>query len=594
MAINQQQHWKSVTYPALITAITTILISTGSLNSIDTLHRLQVTRSLWTDAPQVIEEVLPDDVANKSTAFSGVVTYSVIGRDQKRYVTWGIGQSLVMLPADIMAQTLINAISPEQPVSKTSSEVSAQSQSQYSHPQPKVVGIVSYLTFPLINVLAIIASFYLLKNLEFTTSQSIYGALSLLFCTTFLHYSQTHQENSLDFLLTTSGYLFHLLWLTTNSYKFLCLGMLSLGFNLLVRLTLAINLISVNIFTISSLYLQTKIQTYSKNAGDRHRSRQKTIFKYLAIAAIVYGSFLGMDRFYHWLRFDNFTGTYTGIWTEQVKAIFPELPKSFPFSTPFMDGFLGFFFSPNRSIFLFNPLILVTLYISIKHWQELSYKLRTFLLSLVFLLFATIITYSTWFLWGGAGAWGNRYTTTASQLISFLAIPLALKFIFKIPLAPIHDSLFKKLEKLGLILITIVSSIIQISSIIFDPNLELLQFKSLQNDALLFNVIQDQPLMFTVGQRLINVMALLTNNFDNWGLRPNLVSLEQSQKLITLAFFPWLNASRIFSTNIVVIIQICWFILLLILLYLLFKLITNTNHNEIDINSDINSDRQSN
>ena len=145
-----------------------------------------------------------------------------------------------------------------------------------------------------------------------------------------------------------------------------------------------------------------------------------------------------------------------------------------------------------------------------------------------------------------------------------------------------------------MILITIVSSIIQISSIIFDPNLELLQFKSLQNDALLFNVIQDQPLMFTVGQRLINVMALLTNNFDNWGLRPNLVSLEQSQKLITLAFFPWLNASRIFSTNIVVIIQICWFILLLILLYLLFKLITNTNHNEIDINSDINSDRQSN
>ena len=197
MAINQQQHWKSVTYPALITAITTILISTGSLNSIDTLHRLQVTRSLWTDAPQVIEEVLPDDVANKSTAFRGTVTYSVIGRDQKRYVTWGIGQSLVMLPADIMAQTLIDKISPEQRVvGETKAEISAQSQPQYSHPQPKVVGIISYLTFPLINVLAIIASFYLLKNLEFTTSQSIYGALSLLFCTTFLHYSQTHQENN--------------------------------------------------------------------------------------------------------------------------------------------------------------------------------------------------------------------------------------------------------------------------------------------------------------------------------------------------------------------------------------------------------------
>lgn len=579
----KRQLWNPAIYLALITAITVILISTGSLNSSDTFHRLQVTRSLWTDAPQVIDNESDRSLPPSAKTFTGAITYSAIGRDQKRYVTWGIGQSLVMLPADIIANQITNTFYSDKLAIADPGEL-------LSRPNPRlaeVAGIVAYLTFPIINILAIVASVYLLKNLEFTTSQSVYGALSLLFCTTFLHYSQTHQENSLDFLLTICGYLFHLLWLTTNSNRFLWLGLLSLGFNLLVRLTSAINIISVNIFIATSLYLQTRIQNYdqwySLNIGDRQQSLQKSIIKYLIIAAITYGFFLGVDRFYHWLRFDNLTGTYTGIWTEQVKAIFPELPKSFPFSTPFKDGFIGFLFSPNRSIFLFNPLILVTLYLSIKHWQELSYKLRTFLLSLVFLLFVTITTYSTWFLWGGAGAWGNRYTTTASQLIGCLAIPLAMKFIFENHATNLKNTIFKKLEKVILTAFFVTSGIIQISSVIFDPNLELLQFKYLQDNAPLTNGFQTQPFMFTVGQRLINVLALLTNNFDNWGLRPNSVSLEESQKFIAFAFFPWRNASRIFSPNIVICIQIGWLVLFLILLYLLFKLITNANRYRSDI-----------
>ncbi|MBD2188226.1 hypothetical protein [Pseudanabaena mucicola] len=502
-----------IPYIVLIATLTVFLIGSGSLNSADTLRRLQVTRSLWTNAPQVLE--------NDQNAKG----FSAIGKDGNRYVTWGMGQSLVMLPADIFAHNLTKALN-----------------LQKGNSDKLINGIVSYLTFPLINILAIVASFNLLKNLDFNIKQAAFGTLSLLFCTSFLHYSQIHQENSLDFLMTTSGYLLHLLWLASNSILFLWLGLSALGFNLLIRLPLAINSISVAIFTGVQIYLQSKLATYDLN------HTKKSIIKYLTVAAIVYGFFLGIDRFYHWMRFDTFSGSYTSIWAEQMKSNNPNLPNSFPFSVPFIEGFLGFLFSPERSIFLFNPLILVTLYISIKNWKDISYKVRAFLLSLIFLLLVTITTYSTWFLWGGAGSWGSRYTTTASQLISLIAIPLAMKF-----------SLKNVIEKFVFKVIILVSLLIQLSSVLFDFNLELTQ--------------KDVSSQFTVVQRFLNAVAIFTGNFDNWGLRPSSVPANESQRFITIMFFPWKNASGLLPAHLTIVIQFAWIVCLIILIYLIWVLL---------------------
>lgn len=510
-------------YLCIITALAVFLINTGSFNSLDTLNRLQVTRSLWTDAPQVLN----DKDGNYSSSTAG---FSVVGRDGKHYVTWGIGQSLVMLPADIFAHNLIKVLNLEG-----------------RNPAKLEIGIVSYLTFSLINILSIIASFQLLKKLEFNTKQSIYGALSLLFCTSFLHYSQTQQENSLDFLMTISGYLFHLLWLGSNSVLYLYLGLLPLGFNLLIRLPLAIGNMSLGLFTGIQIYLRSKVTINNLNFT------KKITIQYLTTAALIYMFFLGIDRLYHWIRFDTFSGSYTSIWAAQMKSLNPSLPKSFPFSTQFQEGFLGFLFSPERSLFLFNPLTIATLYLSIKNWKNISYNLRAFLISLVFLLFANIIVYSTWFLWGGAGSWGARYVTNASQLISFVAIPLAIKF-----------TLTNVIEKFIFKTLVIVSFFIQISSVIFDSNLELAQ-----NSA------------FVIGQRFINIFANVTGNFDNWGLRPTNIPVSESQKFITVAFFPWKNATGILPAHLTSALQIAWIIVLLVLIYLVFFLVRNIQLSKI-------------
>src|SRR6202789_53136 len=72
----------------LITALFTFLIQSGELGTSDTTHRLQVTHSLWTRQPQVFPSEYPD--------------FGLHGRGGRLYASYGIGQSLLMLPADLV------------------------------------------------------------------------------------------------------------------------------------------------------------------------------------------------------------------------------------------------------------------------------------------------------------------------------------------------------------------------------------------------------------------------------------------------------------------------------------------------------------
>src|SRR5262249_35739959 len=59
-------------------------------------------------------------------------------------------------------------------------------------------------------------------------------------CTTFLQYTQIHQENSLQLLLTLGAYFFLCRWANSDSRRDLLASALLAGFCLLVRLTPAL------------------------------------------------------------------------------------------------------------------------------------------------------------------------------------------------------------------------------------------------------------------------------------------------------------------------------------------------------------------
>ena len=80
--------------------------------------------------------------------------------------------------------------------------------------------------------------------------------MALLFCTTFLHYTQNLMENNYNLLLTLTGLTFQYEWFSTGSSRALLIGSLALGSNLLTRLTTGLDLLAVEFFLVLTAWLK--------------------------------------------------------------------------------------------------------------------------------------------------------------------------------------------------------------------------------------------------------------------------------------------------------------------------------------------------
>src|SRR5215470_16109649 len=151
--------------PVILTAVAAALIAfvvqSGDVDSADTVRRLQTTHSFWTTAPPVLPGDYPD--------------FGLRGRGGIIYAWYGIGQSLLMLPADVVGSYLERL-----PIFE-----------DYNGNDPSVRNIVvSYCTNLLNNVLTALVCLRFLLLLGFDVTQAVSGVLALLVCTTHLHYTQ--------------------------------------------------------------------------------------------------------------------------------------------------------------------------------------------------------------------------------------------------------------------------------------------------------------------------------------------------------------------------------------------------------------------
>src|SRR5580704_5552035 len=202
-----------------VTALFTFLIQSGELGTSDTTHRLQVAHSLWTGQPQVFPNEYPE--------------FGLHGRGGRLYAWYGIGQSLLMLPAD-----LIGSAATHLPL--WSSYASSQE-------DPSIRSII-VSTNILVNMLTAFAAFHLLGLLGFSTRESVAGTLALLCTTTHLHYAQNMTENNYILLLTITGFALQYKWLTMGDRRALFWGSAALGLNLLTRVTTTMDLFAAGCF----------------------------------------------------------------------------------------------------------------------------------------------------------------------------------------------------------------------------------------------------------------------------------------------------------------------------------------------------------
>src|SRR5271155_5880294 len=444
---------------ALAAGLIAFVVQSGELGSADTTHRLQTAHAWWTGEPEVFPNEFPE--------------FGVHGRGGKLESWYSMGQSLILLPPDV-----VGAYVARLPIF-----------AEYDDTDPSVRDIiVSYTINILLAVLTTLVCFRFLRQLTFSVTQSVLGVLALLLATTHLHYTQNMMENNYIFLLSITGFCFQYEWLRTGNRRALLGGSGAFGLNLLTRLPTGLDLLAGALFLLLVLWFE----------GLRGRALWERCKAYIATALPVYLFFGLLDRLYQVYRF-GFGAvfvTYVTIIGRETRMRDPSLPPNYPFETPWHVGFFGALFKPEKSIFLFDPLIILMILLCAVTWKRFSPAVKAYVIMSVPLLLAYISFYARYTVWSGDFAWGDRYVSTAVEFAAVLAVPLLLRH---------RGQIAKPVWFIGLALLAI-STLIQVMSLAFWLPLEIYQMETLGHPT------------FVILLRLKNIVAFALGKMDAWGL----------------------------------------------------------------------------
>ena len=400
---------------APLSLVVCALVNPGNFGIVDTARRLQVERWIRLGEPPV----RPED--------SG---FGIVGREGVRHAWYGIGQSLLLIPFDAG-------------VSATVVPIAARLGMDSVRQQQVAELAIAFLMQSVVTVCSLTLAYELLISFQFSGAISMAGALTLLFGTTYLQYVQCAAENNLVLLLALCTLCAVRRWQYGGAARWAAMAGMTCGFAILIRLP---SILETAVFLMFALSAK----------GNRKR-------RFLASFLPPVAASILLDRWYHWQRFGELFSTYIGIYARQFKPA--AAPASYPFSYPFWKGFLGTLFSPNKSVFLFDPLLVVLFIVVIWKRRAIGEDLSRLLLWLAVLLLLYITFYATYFDFGGDVAWGHRFVTLPVQLLALFAVPLLLKFGQALPSLPHHAAWAA----------VFASIVLQAASTTLAPNLEVLQ-----------------------------------------------------------------------------------------------------------------------
>ncbi len=451
---------KTIIKVALIALLWISAINSGTINA-DARLRLQMTHAWWTGT----EEVDPDYQPQSREEFFALVK----GVDGKRYIPYDVGQPMLMLPGDWLGTQLHRWF-------------------------PKVGErdfrslVINFVIFVPLNVAAVVSCFWLLRLFDFNERIAGLTSIAWLLGTTFLHYAQVPQQNNQVLLFVTIGYAAALAFVKRGIPHFAVISGIGLGAAFLIRLTSVIHVLTVLLFLVGCVAYQ---------------SRDK--LKIIQVMGLWIGGFMPLalvERVLTYTRYGSFlvnpqSLSLKQLTTEPIWANLPELPANYPFINPPYVGILGPLFSPAKSIFIYDPLLLPCLVLVLVIWKKISPYIQWYLVTGIFNLGLHLLLTSRLDFWHGDAAWGARYHVTSVQL---LLIPLVALFI--------QDILAAKRLKLWLMRgIITLAIIVQISSVILLFSLESAQALSLPSES--------QHLQFRLGERWTNIVCEIDSYFSN-------------------------------------------------------------------------------
>lgn len=282
---------------------------------------------------------------------------------------YGVGQSLVLLPIDAAATVL-----------------------GVRDARDRFL-LVEYLFFPVVNGAVAVLACLVLGALGFPPRTAVPGALLLIGGSTLLWHFQNNQENPLQFLLVLTALYSVLQAGLGRPARWMLVAGGCLGLNVLIRLPNLIDAALVAGFAFALPAL---------------RPRRRLL---AVLAAPVLGG-LVVDRAYHFARFGHWTTTYMHELASAARQAGFAMPEGFPFSYPFWTGFLGPLVSLQRSVLIYDPLLLAGVILVIVRWKTVPSTLRALLGVSALGVVLTAAAYATYYNWTSASSWGDRFLTT--------------------------------------------------------------------------------------------------------------------------------------------------------------------------------------
>jgi hypothetical protein len=419
----------------LLAVVVCALLNPGNFGNIDTARRWQVARSIRLGEPAVAFADARDG-------------FGIPGRNGMPQAWYGLGHSLLLLPIDALVDASLSPLLRHFGVDPIRRKQVAEL-------------TIAFLMQAFLTAYVLLLARRVLLTFGFGNAAAVAGSLALLFATTCLQYVQCAQENELLLVLALAALAGLRAWHREARGRWALLAGMACGFAILVRLT---SLLETAVFA-----------GFAIAAGTNPK-------RFLSWFAPPVAGALLFDRWYQWHRFGELFSTYIGIFGRLHRP--PGQPLSFPFSYPFWKGFLGTFVSLDKSVLLFDPLLIVVLLLAVRNWRSLDRALRLLLLCLTLLLVAYAAAYARYYDFGGDVAWGHRFVLLPVQLLCLFAAPVL--FQHRWP---------------ALCILVFVSVILQAASTVIPPNVEVIQRGTGSRQGVLWN-------------RAVNIAQIATNRED--------------------------------------------------------------------------------
>ena len=347
-----------------------------------------------------------------------------VGVDGRLYSFYGIGQSISMLPltAAGLAIEKLGRINP------TKADLFAQF-------------LTSVIFFPAIGATLVWLFYRLVLSLGYKNKSAFFSSAVLAFATMNFHYSVSTQEQTQVALLLILAAFLLVKFQREQSFVSAWLFCVVLGMCLILRTASAV--------MVFPLYL-TAAMSDVINSGTKNLS--KAISKWFISGVLGTGAFIVVWGWYNYARFGSVfesgyrLGMAAGLGGHKM------------FEGRLLPTLSAMLFSPGKSIFLYNPVLLLLPFCFYSFYR----KQKTLTVAFGTAVIANFILSGFYTPWAGDYAWSIRYQ---AAILPFLILPMAELF----------NKSLKKPAQTVIILIIAVSCVIQVASVVYNFNLEFVQ-----------------------------------------------------------------------------------------------------------------------